>query len=146
VKQEVTVLRDKLSPLLGMPQPKRDDNPKANPQDYTLTELSLRHLLNNPFGGSTIPRYSHAYLAKPNSPPRGGVRGQTQYPLVLAVNGHGGSAWQTFDPGSIFWYGDAFARQGYMVLAVDISHRPLKDLIYSGNTRADQLGYRSAYA
>src|SRR5581483_346326 len=30
--------------------------------------------------------------------------------------------------------------------AVDISHRPLKDLIYSGNTRADQLGYRSAYA
>jgi hypothetical protein len=50
------------------------------------------------------------------------------------------------EPGSDFWYGDAFARQGYMVLAVDISHRPLSDLIYSGNTRTDQLGYRSTYA
>jgi dienelactone hydrolase len=146
VKREVTVLRDRLSPLLGTPHPKRDDNPNANPQDYTLTELSFRHLLPNPFGGATIERLSHAYLAKPNSKPRGGIRGQTQYPLVLAVNGHGGSAWQMMEPGSIFWYGDAFARQGYMVLAVDISHRPLKDLVYSGNTRADQLGYRSTYA
>ncbi len=142
-KQEVRVLRDRLSPLLGNPQPKRDDNPNANPQDYTLTELSFRYLLPNPFGGAAIERLAHAYLAKPNGGPRGGIRGQTQYPLVLAVNGHTGSAWQTMEPDSIFWYGDAFARQGYMVLAVDISHRPLSDLVSSGNTRADQLGYRS---
>jgi hypothetical protein len=44
---------------------------------------------------------------------------------VLAVNGHGGSAWQTLDPDSAyFWYGDAFARRGYVVLAVDVSRRP----------------------
>jgi hypothetical protein len=44
---------------------------------------------------------------------------------VLAVNGHGGSAWKSFDPDNIyFWYGDAFARRGYVVLAVGVSHRP----------------------
>lgn len=146
LKQEVKLLRDGLAPLLGNPLPKRDDNPNANPQDYTLTELSFRYQLPNPFGGAAIERLSHAYLAKPNSKPRGGIRGQTQYPLVLAVNGHTGSAWKMMEPGSDFWYGDAFARQGYLVLAVDISHRPLSDLVYSGNTRADQLGYRSTYA
>ncbi|MET0593628.1 MAG: dienelactone hydrolase family protein, partial [Polyangiaceae bacterium] len=46
------------------------------------------------------------------------------YSIVLSLNGHGGSAQQQVQSDGIFWYGDAFARRGYVVLAVDISHRP----------------------
>jgi pimeloyl-ACP methyl ester carboxylesterase len=58
----------------------------------------------------------------PTTPPPAGGK----YPVVIAVNGHGGSAWRMMSPDSV-WYGDAFARRGYVVLALDIGHRPLAD-------------------
>ena len=55
-------------------------------------------------------------------PPAGG------YPVVLAVNGHGGSAGRLFEPDNVlYWYGDSFARHDAVVIAVDMGHRPLED-------------------
>lgn len=115
----VEILREGIPPISGALYPLRDDDPAAHPQNYTLTELRLTYTVPNWLGGDPIPRVVHAYLAKPN--------GAGPYPLVLAVNGHGGSAYQTMDGSTLFYYGDAFARRGYMVLAVDISHRPPSD-------------------
>ena len=144
--REIKEVRAELPPLLGVPDGRRDDQPNAYPQSYTLTELSFRWTLTNPFGGAPMERLARGYLAKPTNGPRGGGRVVAKYPLALVVNGHTGSAWQTFDPSSgLFWYGDAFARQGYIVLAVDISHRPKSDRIRYGTTRTEVLGYDSAY-
>jgi dienelactone hydrolase len=89
-----------------------------------LTELRFDYTLPNLYGGSPLARGSHAYLAEPTGPPPTSGR----YPAVLAVNGHGGSAWKTMNgTDHYYWYGDAFARRGFVVLAVDISHRPLSD-------------------
>lgn len=103
--------------------PHRDDDPAAWPQAYRLRELKFEHTLPNPYGDGPLTRNSHGFLAVPaGAPPRG------KYPAALVVNGHGGSAWQQMDPDSDpFWFGDAFARRGYVVLAVDISHRPVAD-------------------
>ena len=89
-----------------------------------LTELRFDYTVPNPYGGSPIARSSHGYMAVPTgAPPSSG-----RYPAVLAVNGHGGSAWKMMNgTDHYYWYGDAFARRGFVVLAVDISHRPLSD-------------------
>jgi hypothetical protein len=58
-------------------------------------------------------------LAVPTTPPP-----PAGYSLVVSLNGHLGSAEQQFHSDGIFWYGDAYARRGYMVLSLDISHRP----------------------
>ena len=56
------------------------------------------------------------------APPPGG------HPVAIAVNGHGGSAHAlTLPDNDFYWYGDAFARHGFVVLALDISHRPVAD-------------------
>ena len=115
----VEIVRDNIPPISSALYPVRDDDPANHSQNYTLTELRLRYTLPNWLGGNPITRVVHAYLSKPI--------GTGPFPLLVAVNGHGGSAYQTLDPGSLFWYGDAFARRGYMVLAVDISHRPVSD-------------------
>jgi len=120
----VEILGDNIPPIAGNLYPLRDDDPGSHPQNYTLTELKLTYTLPNWLGGAPITRTVHAYLAKPTTPPPGGLE---KYPLLLSVNGHGGSAYQTMDGGTLFYYGDAFARRGYMVLAVDISHRPISD-------------------
>lgn len=148
LKQEVRILRDNLPPMLGLPYATRDDEFNRFPQNYRLTELALRHTLANPFGGAPLIRETRGYLAKPTTRPTGAVRGVNRYPLVIAINGHGGSAFQTFDPNSLFWYGDGFARQGYMVLAINISHRPTADLVFSGgHIHSESLGYfNDAYA
>lgn len=127
---QVEVVRE-LLPLTGDPWKFRDDNPSAYPQNYTLTELRLTYTLPNWLGGDPIARVAHAYLAKPTTPPPGNLE---RYPLVVAVNGHAGSAYQTMMPGGHSWEGDAFARRGYMVLAVDIGHRPPSDLVQIGST------------
>ncbi len=89
---------------------------------YTLSEIRFEHTLADPHGGPDIVRASHAYLATPTGPaPTGG------YPLVIGLNGHGGSAAAVMYPWSRYWYGDAYARRGYMVLAVDVSHRPASE-------------------
>ena len=101
----------------------RDDSATAWPQKYTLEELAFDLTLPSPSGGVAINRHLHGILAVPATPaPPGG------YPIALVANGHWGSAWRTFDPqNTLYWYGDSFARRGYVVLAVDISHRPLAD-------------------
>ncbi len=124
----VEVVRDYLPPIKGSLYAKRDDDPASYPQNYRLTELKITYTLPNWMDGEPIQRVTHAYLAKPTTPPPGGLE---KYPLLLAVNGHSGSGWKMFDGSGFYYYGDAFARRGYMVLAVDISHRPV----------ADRMGY-----
>lgn len=104
---QVTVLRSDVPPFTSshLP-PNRDDNPAAWAQDYRLTELQFDYTLPNPYGGAPMTRRSHAYLAVPTTPPPEGC----QYPAVVALNGHGGSAWKMMNPDDgLFWYGDGFA-------------------------------------
>jgi hypothetical protein len=104
---------------------KRDDNPLEWPQNYTLREIQFEYTLPDMYGGPDIPRHSHAWLATPI----GFECSNKRFPAVLALNGHSGSAWDVLQPnyehmwGDIYWYGDSFARRGYVVLAIDISHR-----------------------
>jgi dienelactone hydrolase len=115
----------------------RDDNPAAFPQAYRLTELAFESTVPNPSGGAPLARQAHGYISVPTTaPPAGG------YPVVLALNGHYGSAWDVFDPGWWFWYGDSFARRGYVVISVDIGHRPLEDRksIYTSLPEGDDPG------
>ncbi len=109
-------------PLLPADQvsPDRDDNIAHWRQQYRLSDVILDHTLPNPYGAEPLARRSHGVLAVPTTPPPA-----EGYSVVLAVNGHGGSAQQHFQSDGYFWYGDAFARRGYVVLALDISHRPL---------------------
>jgi dienelactone hydrolase len=134
---------------LENPQGKfRDDNPQKGPQNYQITELHFQYLLPNPYYIATIPnscpvldREFHGYLATPNDIAPGEKRR-----AVLALNGHHGSAWQMLDPGSddIYWYGDSFARHGYVVMAVDISHRPKQDSEPLYGNGADYVGPKSS--
>jgi hypothetical protein len=114
------VLRSGLSPIaVAAYPPDRDDDPQRHPAAYTLTELAWTYTLPNPYGGAPITRAAHGWLAVPN----GLQAGDTQA-AVLALNGHGGSAYACMDGGNAtFWYGDGFARRGYVVLALDVSHR-----------------------
>jgi dienelactone hydrolase len=111
-------------PLLPADQvsPDRDDNTAYWRQQYRLSDVVLDHTLPNPYGAEPLARRSHAVLAVPTTPPP-----PAGYSVVLAVNGHGGSAQQHFQSDGYFWYGDAYARRGYVVLALDISHRPLAE-------------------
>jgi dienelactone hydrolase len=103
--------------------PARDDDVKHWPQNYELSDVELDHMLPNPYGGASVTRHSHGLLAIPTTPPP-----PDGYPLALSLNGHGGSAVRQFEPNdAIFWYADAFARRGYIVLALDMSHRPPSD-------------------
>ncbi|MDB4932692.1 MAG: Acetyl xylan esterase [Myxococcaceae bacterium] len=119
---QVTVLGEGLAPIaLRTVPPERDDD-LERPQAYTLSELRFDYTLADPRGGAPITRRSHAWMATPTTPaPPGG------YPVALALNGHWGSARQVMDPSSAYWYGDGYARQGYVVIAVDVSHRPYAD-------------------
>jgi hypothetical protein len=102
----------------------RDDNPSAHHQNYNITDIWFDYTIQNPYGGPAIVRRSHAKLAVPTTTSNSG-----KYPAVLAVNGHSGSAWRMFHPHPgnwfepLYWYADSFARRGFVVLAVDISHR-----------------------
>jgi dienelactone hydrolase len=100
----------------------RDDDPLSWPQQYKLTELAFVSTLPNSAGGAPLTRNAHGYVAVPTTPPPAGG-----YPVMLALNGHYGSAQIAFDPGGWFWYGDSFARRGYVVIAVDVGHRPTED-------------------
>lgn len=119
VSTRVTVLAAGMAPIAIRTVPPDRDDDLARPQAYTLTELQFDHTLADPRGGVPLTRLSHAYLAVPTTPPPVGG-----YPVVLALNGHWGSARQVMDPSSYYWYGDGYARRGYLVIAVDVSHRP----------------------
>ena len=110
--------------------PIRDDNATAHGQNYRLRELSFQYLIRNPYDNHRpLKRKIHAWLAVPNN-----TTATQKYPAVLAVNGHSGSAKQTMipDQNSIYWYGDSFARRGFIVLGVDISHRGFIDQTLQG--------------
>ncbi|HEY2903797.1 MAG TPA: hypothetical protein VGL59_24645, partial [Polyangia bacterium] len=101
----------------------RDDSAASWPQNYQLTELALDLTLPSTGVGAPLARHIHAVMAVPTTPPPA-----SGFPVAVVANGHWGGAWRTFDPqNTIYWYGDSFARRGYVVLAVDISHRPLAD-------------------
>jgi hypothetical protein len=97
----------------------RDDDSASWPQNYRLWDVVFAHKLPNPHGREPLTRGGHGFLAVPNAPPPA-----DGYGIVLALNGHGGSAQLQMQSDGIFWYGDAFSRRGYVVLALDISHRP----------------------
>jgi hypothetical protein len=125
------VLRDEVEPLDGVPVAplSRYDDPAHWPQSYRKRELLFTYTLADPYGPGTIVRESHAWLAMPTRAP---TRSEG-YRAVLALNGHGSAAqgsgsWAMLDAtNSTYWYGDAFARRGFVVLALDIAHRPLED-------------------
>ena len=120
----VEVLTRQITPTRSeLPAVDRDDDARHWPQNYDLAELGFTSTLLDPAGGPDLTRTAHGFLATP----QGGAPTHGR-PAVLAVNGHEGSAAQLFQPDNIdYWYGDAFARRGYTVLALDISHRPLED-------------------
>lgn len=102
--------------------PERDDDPAALRTAYTLDHLRLSIAPGSRFDPANPPpaRVYDGYLATPTSqPPRGGYR------AVVAVNGHGGSAEMVMTGSNgVYWYGDSLARHGFIVLAIDIGHRP----------------------
>jgi hypothetical protein len=108
-------------PLFGAGQmdAARDDNSTSWPQQYQLSDVVFAHTLPNPSGSDPLIRRGHGFLAVPTEPPPA-----DGYSVVLSLNGHGGSAQQQVQSDGIYWYGDAFARRGYVVLAIDVSHRP----------------------
>ncbi|MFN0122227.1 MAG: alpha/beta hydrolase family protein [Blastocatellia bacterium] len=129
-----------ISPIpMTVNPPERDDNPLAWPQNYTTTEYQLRFELPNSFGGPAIKRPARALLSLPRTATPG-----AKLPLVIALNGHGGDAADVMHPENCyFWYGDAWARRGYAVLAIDIPHRPVADRLYFPGAEAigDELGH-----
>ncbi|HLZ57215.1 MAG TPA: hypothetical protein VKR06_09735 [Ktedonosporobacter sp.] len=103
---------------------RRDDNPDAWPRDYRLFEVFFEYTLPNPYGDAPLARRAHGYLTTPRHRPESG-----KSPAIVALNGHSGSAWKMMhrDSDDRYWYGESFARRGYVVLALDVSHRPLED-------------------
>lgn len=135
---EVTVLAAGLPPLPdARPDPSRDDDLGARPPTYHLSEMRITSTLPGEPGGLAIKRETRVLLAKPDGePPAQG------WPVAVVLNGHWGSARQAFDPSSSYWYGDAFARRGQLVIAVDVSHRPPEDRggLYADITHGDAPG------
>jgi hypothetical protein len=102
--------------------PERDDNPVPGPAAYTLQHLRFSVSPGSRFDPANppSPRVYEGYLATPTSPPPAGG-----YRAVVAVNGHGGSAQMVMTGNhDLYWYGDSLARHGFIVLAIDIGHRP----------------------
>ncbi len=101
----------------------RDDDALDHSVAYNVDELNFTSTMPNPYGGDPLARVAHGYLATPpGSAPAHG------WPAVIVLNGHDGSALGTLQPNdSMYWYGDAWARRGWVVLALDIGHRPPED-------------------
>ena len=126
--------------------PGRDDDPASHPAAYSLTKLTFRLDIENPYAPptvrpphNTVKRTFNAYLAMPPGDPDHPP--DTLFPAIIALNGHHGSAWTCMCPCStLYWFGDGFARRGYVVLAVNVGHRtesPFYELFDSyaeGNT------------
>lgn len=116
----VAVMRDNIPPYSDTLDYKDwyDANPAAHPQSYFRRELIFAYDLPNPYDTGLTRRISHAYLAIPNDLRRG-----ERLPVLLSVNGHEGSAFNSFVHWWMYPYADAFARRRFIVLAIDISHR-----------------------
>jgi hypothetical protein len=121
----------------GPPPFERDDNVSQQAQQppYTLTEIQFNYTIPDPYDGPAIPRRLHGWLSLPTNPQAG-----ARYPAVLALNGHEGSAWSLTDPSdAIYWHGEAFSRRRYIVLALDMGHRPFNPPFYSTYPGDDPL-------
>jgi hypothetical protein len=116
LSRDIAVLGER-APIKGTRALSRDDDPRPG-ASYRLRELRFSWTLPNPYGGPALTREAHGYLAVPSPLPEG-----ARLPAALALNGHGGSAFQVMSPGGAFWYGDSLARHGFVVLALDVSHR-----------------------
>lgn len=116
----VAVMRDNIPPYSDATDYKYwyDANPEAHPQNYFRRELVFAYDLPNPYDTGLTRRISHGYLAIPNDLRRG-----ERLPVLLSVNGHYGSAFNSFVHWWMYPYADAFARRRFIVLAIDISHR-----------------------
>jgi dienelactone hydrolase len=123
LRAEVTPVREGLAPLIAsQPNPTRDDAPQRHESGYALSERRILSTLPTRPDVAPVKRETRVFVAQPEGP-----RPPNGWPVAVVANGHWGSAWQTFIPNSPYWYGDAFARRGHRVIAVDISHRPLAD-------------------
>lgn len=113
----------------------RDDDPANHPQNYSTQRYEFVYSIPNPYGGSPVQRTVTGWLATPNgTPPSGG------FPAAMVLNGHAGSAWELFLPShQFYWHGDGFARRNFVVLALDISHRPPNERqgLYAGYADGD---------
>lgn len=124
----VTTVQANQPPPSGTSVYNRDDDLQRWPkQPYRLTELQFDYTIPDPAGGPAMARRSHAWLALPNDLEAGVKRR-----AVLALNGHGSSGYNVMNPANWFWYGDSFARRGYIVLAPDLGHRPCGAPLYNG--------------
>ena len=110
-----------LDPAANFP-PERDDDYSHWPDNYRVQKLRFSFLPGNRFDPArpAPARSFTGYLARPTTPPPPGG-----YRVMVAVNGHGGSAQQLLQRGNAaFWHGESAARRGLAVLAIDIGHRP----------------------
>ncbi|HVR01959.1 MAG TPA: hypothetical protein VMT47_07500 [Polyangia bacterium] len=57
-----------------------------------MTELAFDSTLPNRYGDAALTRHEHGMMSVPSTPPPAGG-----YPVVLAVNGHWGSAGRLFE-------------------------------------------------
>lgn len=104
------------------PNPTRDDDLGNHPPRYRLSEVLITSTLPALPGEIPLKRETRALIARPEGPPP-----PEGFAVAITLNGHWGSARQMFIPDSPYWYGDAFARRGYLVVAVDVSHRPVDE-------------------
>ncbi len=101
--------------------PDRDDDPDNQTLDYRLTEFETIDMVPNPYDPAhPIPRRNHGWITTPTlPPPPGGYRG------ALILNGHSSSARAAVQADSNGdGYGDWFSRRGYVIVALDLGHRP----------------------
>lgn len=108
----------------------RDDDASNRPVTHVLRKVTLR--ANVPTLTGSVERVVRGVLATPRE-----VAPGARLPAIVALNGHAGSAAATLDPSTYnYWYGDAFARRGYVVLAIDVFHRPVSERhgLYEGDT------------
>ena len=118
--------------------PGRDDDAADWPAAYAIDELQLTATLPNPYGAAPLSRAMHGYLTTPaGDAPAGG------WPAMIVLDGHEGSARATLDASDpMYWYGDAWARRGWVVLALDVGHRPLAEraALYDDYVDGDRPG------
>jgi hypothetical protein len=92
---------------------------KQQREGYELTEVTFHDRPGHVAMG---------WLARPRNPRA------ARLPLIMSLHGHDFDAHDTFDPNNMYYYGDFFARQGYIVFAIQIGHdyidhdRPLTGL------------------
>jgi hypothetical protein len=119
---------------------RRDDDQANHPQSYTLQEITLSCPMSNPFDGAsiTVPRAIHGWVSTPTTP-----KPEKGFPVVFAINGHGATAasvMSSADPTGLFHYGDAFARRGFVVVAIDVKHHPDEAVDGEGGTHPPIVG------